>query len=140
MRFWDSSAIVPLLVHEVFSARMDQLLEEDRAIVVWWGSLVECSSALARQRRAAALDAAGLQAATTRLRRLAAAWLEVPAVGQLREQVLRLLRIHALRASDALQLGAALVAAELRPYTLEFVTLDGRQAEAAEREGFQLVV
>ncbi|HEV8613440.1 MAG TPA: type II toxin-antitoxin system VapC family toxin [Gemmatimonadales bacterium] len=139
MRFWDSSAIVSLLVHETASERMDELLEEDRAIVVWWGTMVESYSALARQRRDAALDAAGLQAATSRLRRLATAWLEVPAAEQVREQALRLLRVHALRASDALQLGAALIAAELRPDTLEFVTLDGRQAEGARREGFQLV-
>lgn len=139
MRFWDSSAVVPILVREASSERMDRILDEDRAMVVWWGTLVECESALARQRRDRALDARGLHAATTRLRRLAESWIEVPAGPQVREQALRLLRIHALRASDALQLAAALVAAELRPGTLELVTLDGKQAEAAEREGFQLV-
>jgi len=51
----------------------------------------------------------------------------------------RLLETHPLRAADALQIGAALVAAESEPETLEFVTLDRRQAEAAEREGFRVM-
>ena len=46
---------------------------------------------------------------------------------------------HPLRASDALHIGAALVAAEHEPGTLEFVTFDRRQAAAAEREGFHVL-
>ena len=46
---------------------------------------------------------------------------------------------HPLRAADALQVGAALVAAEESPATLEFVTLDRKLAVAAEREGFRVV-
>jgi predicted nucleic acid-binding protein len=52
VRFWDSSSIIPLLVQEGQSARADALLTEDPAIVAWWGSMIECASALARQRRA----------------------------------------------------------------------------------------
>jgi predicted nucleic acid-binding protein len=44
----------------------------------------------------------------------------------------RLLRVHELRAADALQLAAASTAAE----DLPFVTLDDRLALAAAREGF----
>ena len=51
----------------------------------------------------------------------------------------RLVETHPLRAAHALQIGAALVAAESEPETLEFVTLDRRQAEAAEREGFRVM-
>jgi hypothetical protein len=43
---------------------------------------------------------------------------------------------HALRAADSLQLGAALVASEGDPTSLEFVCLDRNLADAAEREGF----
>ena len=46
---------------------------------------------------------------------------------------------HPLRAADALQVGAALVAAEEFPATLEFVTLDRKLAVAAEREGFRVI-
>jgi hypothetical protein len=52
---------------------------------------------------------------------------------------MRLLRVHALRAGDALQLAAALVAAEGQPGSLEIVTLDERLALAASREGLRVV-
>ena len=51
----------------------------------------------------------------------------------------RRLETHPLRAADALQVGAALVAASGDPASLEFVTLDQRQAEAASREGFRVL-
>ena len=40
MRFWDSSAIVPLIVEEAASARMRDLYAGDRGMLVWWGTLV----------------------------------------------------------------------------------------------------
>jgi hypothetical protein len=47
-----------------------------------------------------------------------------------------MLRVHPLRTADALQLAAAWLAAERRPPTMTFVTLDARLAEAARKEGF----
>jgi predicted nucleic acid-binding protein len=44
--------------------------------------------------------------------------------------------VHPLRAADALQLAAAVVAAEGIPASLSIVTLDERLAAAARREGF----
>jgi hypothetical protein len=55
-----------------------------------------------------------------------------------REVARRYLRVHPLRAADALQLAAAFVAAERRPPTLTVVTLDDRLRAAAEKEGFVL--
>ena len=51
----------------------------------------------------------------------------------------RLLRLHSLRASDSLQLAAALTAADQDPATLEIVCLDERLARAARREGFRVL-
>jgi predicted nucleic acid-binding protein len=51
----------------------------------------------------------------------------------------RFLRVHRLRAADALQLAAAFTAAERRPVSLRVVTLDERLADAARKEGFALV-
>jgi predicted nucleic acid-binding protein len=51
-----------------------------------------------------------------------------------------MLRVHPLRAADALQLAAATVAAEHDPSSLELVCLDQRLSEAAGKEGFPLVV
>jgi hypothetical protein len=50
------------------------------------------------------------------------------------------LLVHDLRAADALQLAAAIEAAEGRPRGLGFVTLDLRLADAARREGFRVIV
>jgi predicted nucleic acid-binding protein len=51
----------------------------------------------------------------------------------------RLLRVHGLRAADALQLGAALSWADGHPEDLVMHTLDRRLGAAAEREGFHVV-
>ena len=56
MRFWDSSAIIPLIVEESASARMRDLYESDRGMLVWWGTLVECRSGLARRERAGTIS------------------------------------------------------------------------------------
>lgn len=64
---------------------------------------------------------------------------EAPASDLVREQAMRLLRAYRLRAADALQLAAAIAAADFSPGSLEFVSLDERQADAAHREGFRIV-
>ncbi len=51
----------------------------------------------------------------------------------------RVVETHPIRAADALQIGAALVAAEDNPASIAFVSLDRNLAEAAEREGFQVI-
>jgi hypothetical protein len=51
----------------------------------------------------------------------------------------RLLAVHPLRATDALQLAAALVAADEQPATRPFVTLDHALVEIARREGFEVL-
>lgn len=139
MRYWDSSALIPLLVHESISSRMAERLAEDPAIVTWWGSSVECVSAIARLERESALSPADAAAALARLRAASLGWAEVPASQLVREQTTRLLRVHPLRTGDSLQLGAAIVASDFQPSTLELVTLDPRLATAAEREGFAVI-
>ena len=108
-------------------------------MVVWWGTRLECVSALCRLEREGALPAAGLSTALADLRDVQASWNEVEPGEILRECAERLLRVHSLRAADSLQLAAAIVAAQQRPSTLPFVCLDARLATAAEREGFVMV-
>jgi predicted nucleic acid-binding protein len=108
-------------------------------MLVWWGSEVECASALARLEREAALDANGIETAFARLRQLKAAWHEVDPSDAVRETAARFLRVHPLRAADALQLGAAFTAAEARPASLELITLDDRLGKAARMEGFVVI-
>lgn len=136
MKFWDSSAIIPLAVAEGSTDAMRAIAERDPVMCVWWATEVECVSALARLEREGALTEAATEVALERLGLLAESWNEVQPVAAVRGAARRLLRVHALRAADALQLGAAVVTAEGQPASLEIVTLDERLAAAARREGF----
>ena len=139
MRFWDSSSILPLVVEERTSDLATRYYEANPELVVWWGASVECASALARLERDGALETRDLTQALQQLQALQSAWNEVQPLDSVRIAAQRLLRLHPLRAADALQLGAALVAADHRPQAWEFVCLDARLAAAAEREGFGIV-
>ena len=139
MTFWDASAIVPLLVAETATARLQVLAQRDADMLAWWGSAVECASALARLEREAALDGKGAELAFQRLKLIADAWHEIEPSEVVRENAVRFLRVHKLRAADALQLAAAFVAAERRPVSLPVVTLDERLADAMRKEGFTLI-
>jgi uncharacterized protein len=139
MKFWDSSALVPLVLTEAASVAVLAEYEADPAVIAWWATPVECASAVCRLERDGQLAAADAAAALARLQRVAASWHTIQAVERVRALSLRLLRVHPLRAADALQLAAAHLAAEDHPWTLPLVTLDDRLALAAEREGFPVV-
>jgi predicted nucleic acid-binding protein len=136
MRFWDSSALVPLCVDEGATKPLLSLARDGNDMLVWWASLVECDSAIARLERDRALPMADADAAFRRLDTLKRAWVEIEPRDELREIARRMLRVHQLRAADAMQLAAAYVAAERRPATLQIVTLDDRLQAAAIKEGF----
>ena len=139
MRFWDSSAIVPLLVDEASSAWARSLLDSDDGVVASWAARIECVSAIARRERDDELAPGDVSVAMRELDAMASAWTEVAPSDTVRAQARRLLRVHPLRAGDALQLAAALIAAEGHPPTLPLVSLDERLAIAAEREGLPVV-
>jgi predicted nucleic acid-binding protein len=139
MKFWDASAIVPLLVAEGATAAAQTVLRQDMAMLVWSATEVECASAIARLERDGLIDQTAVARAFERLRGLATAWHEIDPSDAIREAAVRFLRVHPIRAADALQLAAAFAAAEGRPPTLDVVTLDDRLAIAARKEGFPLV-
>lgn len=138
MRFWDSSAVVPLIMDETGRAPLLELLESDPVMVVWWGTPVELISAVSRQEREGGLDAAIAAAAVDRVRRLERAWHQVTPSDAVRNRAQRLLRVHPLRAPDSLQLAAALGVAGDDPASIRFVTLDRRLRDAAQREGLDV--
>jgi len=137
VRFWDSSALVPLILREPHTDWAKRLLDEDGELVVWWGSAIECASAVARLHREGLLAAAAERDARSLLDALRGSWFEVQPGDAVREQSLRLLRLHPLRAADALQLAAAVEWAGTPPEG-GFVTCDDRLREAAQREGFNV--
>jgi len=128
-----------MIVAEPATRGVQRLAESDPAMLVWWGTEVECASAIARLEREGLLAELAVTQALDRLKRLAAGWHEVDPGDALREAAVRFLRVHPLRAADALQLAAAFIAAERRPSSLELVTLDDRLAAAARREGFAVI-
>jgi predicted nucleic acid-binding protein len=139
MKFWDSSALVPLVVDETSSPWARQQMRADRVAIIWGLSSVEIRSALARRHREKALDTPDFRESRKQAEQLFERVTQMVAFEIARDRALRLLDLHDLRAADALQLAAALVASDERPASLPFVTLDQRLAEAAEREGFAVV-
>jgi len=139
VRFWDTSALVPLVIAEKGSARSKVWLREDSEVIVWTLTRVELLSALARRRREEPESSAALLVTRRDFLRVWEGWSEVTAVDLARRHAERLVEAHVLRAADALQLGAAWIAAEEDPGSLEFVTLDRNLANAAKREGFAVL-
>jgi hypothetical protein len=48
LKYWDASAVVPLLLEEARSRDARERLAADPEIVTWWSTRVECRSALSR--------------------------------------------------------------------------------------------
>ena len=139
MKYWDSSALVALVVDEPRSAERRATIRRDSVIVTWWGSRIECASALNRLERDHRFEGDGFDRAMRQLGLLAASWVEVEPVEQVRRRAIRLLRVHPLRAADALQLAAALTASGEDPQRLDLVSSDDRLSAAARREGFKVL-
>ena len=139
MKFWDSSAVIPLLVPEVTSASIRKLFSADSVMVASWATEIECTSAIARRLRQEQLPEELALEAFRRLNALRSGWHEVEPSDEIRESAKRLLRVHDLRTADALQLAAAFFVSEARPSTLEFISFDERLLAAARREGFATI-
>jgi predicted nucleic acid-binding protein len=136
MKFWDSSALVPLLVEEKVSVQVRDLFLSEPGMIAWWGTPVECASAVSRLEREGRLSPQETTEALGRLDAIARHFHRIEPVDAVLETARRLLRVHPLRAADSLQLAAAVLASEGRPSALEFVCLDDRLVIAAQREGF----
>lgn len=138
MRFWDSSAVIPLLVGERSTHIIRDLFASDRRMHVWWATEIECISTLCRLEREK-VDPTIIAAALDRLAALRRGWSEILPGAAVREMAKRFLRVHPLRAADSLQLAAAVVLADGDPSSIGFISFDDRLREAAHREGFALL-
>ena len=136
--FWDASGIVPLCVNESTSRRAQSALRQ-LLPVVWWGSIVEVHSAIARLHRSDRLNEVERNGALSRLLLLSRGWRESLAWDQLRDAARDLLDKHELRAADSLQLAAALIWCRQRPAKRKFVCADQRLSRAAAAAGFNVV-
>ena len=110
-------------------------MREDSEMVVWWGSTIECASAIARLHCEERLTSAEERSARGLLGELSGTWFEIQPGAGVRDQALRILRLHPLGAADSLQLAAALEWSGTA-VTGAFVSYDNQLRTAAEREGF----
>jgi predicted nucleic acid-binding protein len=138
MRFWDTSAIVPLLIEEHHTEVARAFFADDSDVVMWWGTPLECAAAIARRRREGIIGPAEQATALRELDRLRTDSYEVIPGDSVRAQAMRVVRLHPLRSADALQLAAALQWAGM-PAAGTLVTFDRQLATCAELEGFRVV-
>ena len=139
MKFWDSSAIIPLCIEEPQSRTIQDIAKKDSSLVVWWRTLVECYSAFSRLRRDGILSAEENAQVRARLASLPGAWTQIEPSDDIRDITLRLLQNYPLRAADALQLAAAVIWAEKLLTGHQVVCLGGKLRDAFCREGFEVL-
>ncbi len=133
MRFWDSSALLAVVLEEERTLAMRALLDQDADIVASAVTAIEIESAIWRRRHRGELTVAAHQDAETKFARLSRGWIEVTFSARVSEGARRLLARQRLRSLDAIQLASA----GLYPHgILPFVTLDEKLALAARSEGF----
>ena len=140
MSFWDSSALVPLIVQQALTDRAERNYQKERGgIIIWWGTLSECVSALARLERSKDLTTDEVEQALKALTAISTSWHEILPSDLLREKANRLMRVHPLRMGDAFQLASAIIASEDLVSAVTVATFDERLTVAARKEGFEIV-
>jgi predicted nucleic acid-binding protein len=137
--FWDSSAIVSILIDEPRSRALVDAFNADPTPVIWWATPLECHAAVVRAVREKRVTREEATEAAERLRDARAQMRELVPVDAVRTRAMRLLSTHTLRTADSLQLAAALAWCEEEPSADIFVCLDQRLREAARHEGFALL-
>ena len=139
MNFWDSSALLPLVVAEEATPRVLALLDQAEEVVAWTLAPVELFSALARLQREGELSPESFEQSRRSWEEMISGLTLVRDVEAVKLRAIRVLGIHSLKTADALQLASALVACSDLTKNAVFVTLDQRLAGAARREGVQVL-
>ena len=139
MRYWDASALVPLLVAEPASSLVREWLVEDRQIVTWVWTRTEILSSIERRTREGLVSRIQRREVLDRLDEFSGYRDEVADALAARTRANALLARHPLRAADAGLLGAALLVQEQLAGPLEFACLDQRLSSAAELEGLRIL-
>lgn len=136
MRFWDSSAIIPLLVLEEQTEYCVNAFKADNEIMVWTMSKIEVFSALCRRIRENALNLESFESANRRMNDLFDIAFDIVSISKVKQRALRLLQVHPLKAADALQLASVLVATQEDTSKVSIMCFDEILKQAARREGF----
>jgi predicted nucleic acid-binding protein len=143
MQFWDSSALLPLVVRQApFSDPCRRAFRREVSRAIAFLARVECRSAIERLAREGTLNSAARRRSLTKIDKLVAAFDIVAFSPEVEAHALALLGRHPLRSLDALQLGCAqgLASQDKAALLPDFVCCDRRLAEAAAAEGFPLAI
>jgi predicted nucleic acid-binding protein len=138
--FLESTAFVKLFVQEAGTDAIIRLMEatEDNRKLISAGTPLEVYAALKRRERAGGIAAEDSEAARSILRVEAARMVQQPLNPAVLEAARQLLDRHELRSSEAIQLGAAVVAREMfQGMEIIFVSADPPLLKAARLERFE---
>lgn len=128
---------MPLIVKQPSSPAVQQWMAQDPEIAIWTLTPVEIVSALRRLVRSGQLEEDEANRAESLLIEFAKRCHLIIDVELVKAIACRVLRVHSLRAADALQLGAALAWAGSNTQGSILHTFDQQLAIAAGREGFE---
>jgi predicted nucleic acid-binding protein len=131
--------LIPLLVEQPVTREATSWRATDGDLAIWTLATLEITSSLWRLQRDGALTTREVREAEARADELVKRATEVVDLPAVKELGRRMLRVHPLRAADAMQLAAAMTWAEGHPSGLVLHTFDRRLGLAAEREGFVVV-
>lgn len=134
--FWDTSAILPLCCSQVFTRQSKKFYRKFPKTVIWWGTVVEINSGLARLKRNGHLTEKEVLKSLQiwdKLRKQSRVVQPIEKIILLAEN---LPEQYELRAMDSFQMAAALVWCQENPRNRPFVTADDKLAKAVEKAGF----
>ena len=137
MRFWDTSALVPLITKEDQTPHMQQVIASDRNVAVSFITPVELTSTIWRRGRR--YDQTSFRRSLFKIAELEANWTMLDDFEPTIKLARQLITKYVLRTGDAIQLAAALLLVDDHPEELPFVTLDADLSRAAREEGFLVV-
>ncbi|HYC90343.1 MAG TPA: type II toxin-antitoxin system VapC family toxin [Thermoanaerobaculia bacterium] len=136
MKFWDSSALVPLVSNESTTDTLNAIMAADPAVVVSPITPVEVDSAVWRKARQTR-DEVARQRSLRRLSELRDRWIVVEEYAAVFEEARRMVARYGLRGGDAIQLATAIITRGNA--VLVFVALDEDLKAAARAEGFPIL-
>ncbi len=140
MNYWDSSALVTLFVEQSQSEKYLKKIKQDAEVLTAWHAVPECVSAFCRLQRENFITEAQLNTLIRHLEEAAENWYIITPGKRLEKLTLRSLRVHPLRAMDAIHLAAACLARNEESPAMGFFTEDARLRTAASKEGFEMGV
>ncbi len=137
--FWDTSAIIPLCYLQDFSVEARKVHRKFATSFIWWGTVVEINSGLARLKRFDGLNDRDRDAAVRKWTAFYRKSRIVRPLERVLDIAVELPAPHGVRALDGFQLAAALVWCGERPRNRPFITADKRLGDAAQKAGFDVV-